>query len=57
MSFTEGRISLVVQWLRIHFPMQGKWVPSMVGELRSHMVVGQLSLHVTLMEPEIMLHN
>ena len=25
-------ISLVVQWLRIHLPMQGTWVPSLVRE-------------------------
>ena len=24
--------SLVVQWLRIHLPMQGTWVPSLVWE-------------------------
>ena len=29
--------SLVVHWLKIHFPMQGTWVQSLVGELRSHM--------------------
>ena len=29
--------SLVVQLLRIHLPMQGMWVQSLVGELRSHM--------------------
>ena len=34
--------SLVVQWLRICLPVQGMWVQSLVGELRSHM---QLSLH------------
>ena len=28
-------ISLVVQWLRPHFPMQGTQVPSLVRELRS----------------------
>ena len=28
--------SLVVQWLRSHFPMQGTWVRSLVRELRSH---------------------
>ena len=33
-------ISLVVQWLRIYFPMQGAQVQSLVGELRSHMPVG-----------------
>ena len=32
--------SLVVQWLRIRFPMQGTWVRSLVGELRSHMLRG-----------------
>ena len=31
--------SLVVQWLR----MQGTWVRSLVGELRSHMPLGKLS--------------
>jgi len=29
--------SLVAQWLRIHLSMQGKWVPSLAEELRSHM--------------------
>ena len=33
--------SLVVQWLRLHLPMQGVWVQSLVGELRSHMLLGQ----------------
>ena len=28
----KRRISLVVQWLRIHLPMQGTWVPSLVQE-------------------------
>ena len=28
--------SLVVQWLRIHLPMQRMWVQSSVRELRSH---------------------
>ena len=32
--------SLVVQWLRIHLPMQEMWVQSLVGELRSHMLQG-----------------
>jgi len=27
--------SLVIQWLRIHFPMQGMQVGSLAGELRS----------------------
>ena len=32
--------SLVVQWLRIHLPVQGMQVPSLVRELRSHMQWG-----------------
>ena len=28
--------SLVVQWLRIHLPMHGTWVQSLVRKLRSH---------------------
>ena len=28
--------SLVVQWLRIHLPMQGAWVRSLVRELSPH---------------------
>ena len=28
--------SLVVQWLRFRLPMQGEWVQSLVGELRSY---------------------
>ena len=32
--------SLVVQWLKICFPMQGTRVRSLVGELRSHMLQG-----------------
>ena len=35
----QGKIretSLVVQWLRICFAMQGTWVQSLFGELRSH---------------------
>ena len=32
--------SLVVQWLRIHLPMQGTQVWSLVWELRSHMPQG-----------------
>ena len=27
--------SLIVQWLRLHLPMQGVWVLSLVEELRS----------------------
>ena len=33
----NGRISLVVQWLRLGLAMQGVWVQSLVEELRSHM--------------------
>ena len=29
--------SLAVQWLRLCLPVQGVWVQSLVGELRSHM--------------------
>ena len=36
-----GGTSLVVQWLRLHLPMQGVWVQSLVAELRSHMPPGQ----------------
>ncbi|XP_059752342.1 D-aminoacyl-tRNA deacylase 1 isoform X2 [Balaenoptera ricei] len=32
--------SLVVQWLRIHLPVQGTRVQSLVGELRSHVPRG-----------------
>ena len=32
--------SLVVQWLRIHLPMQGTQVRSLVRELRFHMLQG-----------------
>lgn len=35
------RMSLMVQWLRLHFPMQGMQVQSMVGELGFHMPRGQ----------------
>ena len=28
--------SMVVQWLRLRFPMQGVWVKLLVGELGSH---------------------
>ena len=30
--------SLVAQWLRIHLPMQGTWVQSLVSKLRPHML-------------------
>ena len=35
--------SLVIQWLRLHLPMQGVWIWSLVGELRSHMSWSQKS--------------
>ena len=33
--------SLAVPWLRLRLPIQGLWVQSLVGELRSHMACGQ----------------
>ena len=36
--------SLVVQWLRTRLPMQGMWVQSLVGELRSYMPQGSWNL-------------
>ena len=33
-------VSLVVQWLRLHLPMQGTRVLALVGELRFHMPRG-----------------
>ena len=33
----KKKISGMVQGLRIHLPMQGAWVQSLVGKLRSHM--------------------
>ena len=35
------RTSLVVQWLRLHLPVQGSMVQSLIRELRSHMTWGQ----------------
>ena len=40
LKITVQGTSLVVQWLRLHLPMQGAWVQSLVGELRSHMLSG-----------------
>ena len=31
----------MVQWLRLHLPMRGVWVRSLVRELRSHIPCGQ----------------
>ena len=39
-NYNHAGTSLAVQWLRIHLPMQGTWVRSLVGELRSHMLQG-----------------
>ena len=37
----------MVQWLRIHHPLQGTWVPSRVGDgTRIRCVMGQLSLRL-----------
>ena len=33
-------MDLVVQWLRVHLPMQGVQVQSLLGELKSHMPQG-----------------
>ena len=41
------RTSLVAQWLRLRLPMQGTRVPSLVGELRSHMPQGNEALVAT----------
>lgn len=36
-SEEKERISLVIQWFRLHLLMQGAWVQTLVGEVRSHM--------------------
>ena len=38
--------SLVVQWLKLHLPMQGVRVQSLVGELRSYKTQGQKSQNI-----------
>ena len=38
---------LVVQWLRLHLPMLGVGVRSMVRELRSHMTLDQKTKYKT----------
>ena len=40
-SRSQAGTSLAVQWLRLCLPMQGLWVRSLVGKLRSHMPCGQ----------------
>ena len=34
----KGETSLATQWLRLHLPMQGVQVLSLVRKLRSHMI-------------------
>ena len=41
LKFQKSGTSLAIQWLRILLPMQGTWVRSLVGELRSHMLWGK----------------
>ena len=43
--------SLVVQWLRIHLPVQGSWVQFLVQEIPHG--VGQLGLCTTAIEPAL----
>ena len=38
--------SLAVQWLRLHLPMQGVQVRSLVGKLRFHMRCGQKTKNI-----------
>ena len=40
------RVSLVVQWLRRHLPIQGVRVQSLTGELRSDVLWGQKKQNV-----------
>ena len=42
-----GGTFLVVQWLRLHLPMQGVQVQSLVRELRSHMPCNQKTKYKT----------
>ena len=37
--------SLATQWLRLYLPMQGVWIWSLVGELRTHMPKKQEQKH------------
>ena len=36
----------MVQWLRLHLPVQGVWVRSLVGELRSHIAHSQKTKNI-----------
>jgi len=47
----SGLPSLVVQCLGNHLPMQGTWVPSLVGGTKIPHAMGQLSLHTTTKTP------
>ena len=42
----SARTSLVVQWLRLHLPMQGMQVQFLVRELRSHMPQAKKPKHI-----------
>ena len=44
LKFTDPT-SLMVQWLRVHLPMQGMWVQALIGELQSHMLQGKPETH------------
>ena len=48
----RGGTFLVVQWLRIHLPMQGTWVRLLVLELRSHVLQGNYVHEPQLLETE-----
>ena len=48
---TVNRDFPVVQWLRICHPNQGTWVGSLVGELRFHMLRGNLVGTLQLLSP------
>ena len=48
----EQRTPLVVQWWRIHLPMQGTMVQSLIRELSPH-TVGQWSATITQQRPSI----
>ena len=43
----NAEISLVTQWLRLCFPMQEVRVQSLVGELRSHILLAKKPKHKT----------
>ena len=40
-KFLSRGSSLMVKWLLVHLPMQGVWVLSLAGQLKSHMPQGQ----------------